>query len=125
MAEVFPHIDFRREVTIGHLMLDVTAKAAELAKVNPPIRPREDVESLWQTLLDGERRLGRQRPRLLPPRAERSAEELPRQHLARQVGLRRHRVPAAGAGQRRHEARHVLQPDGASDEPGIRRSASA
>ncbi|MGB5082834.1 MAG: dihydroorotase family protein, partial [Burkholderiales bacterium] len=25
MAEVFPHIDFRREVTIGHLMLDIGA----------------------------------------------------------------------------------------------------
>ena len=54
MAEVFPHIDFRREVTIGHLMLDVNAPAAELAKVNPPIRPREDVEFLWDALLAGE-----------------------------------------------------------------------
>jgi allantoinase len=54
MAEVFPHIDFRREVTIGHLMLDITSPAAELAKVNPPIRPRSDVEYLWQALLDGE-----------------------------------------------------------------------
>ncbi|AEG92935.1 dihydroorotase [Ramlibacter tataouinensis] len=54
MAEVFPHIDFRREVTIGHLMLDINAKAAELAKVNPPIRPREDVEFLWDALLAGE-----------------------------------------------------------------------
>jgi allantoinase len=53
MAEVFPHIDFRREVTIGHLMLDVNSPAAELAKVNPPIRPREDVEYLWEQLLDG------------------------------------------------------------------------
>lgn len=53
MAQVFPHIDFRREVTIGHLMLDVDSPAAELAKVNPPIRPREDVEYLWQQLLDG------------------------------------------------------------------------
>lgn len=54
MSEVFPHIDFRREVTIGHLMLDITSKAAELAKVNPPIRPREDVEFLWDALLQGE-----------------------------------------------------------------------
>jgi len=54
MADVFPHIDFRREVTIGHLMLDVTSPAAELAKVNPPIRPREDVEFLWDALLAGE-----------------------------------------------------------------------
>ena len=54
MADVFPHIDFKREVTIGHLMLDITSKAAVLAKVNPPIRPREDVEFLWQALLEGE-----------------------------------------------------------------------
>jgi allantoinase len=54
MSEVFPHIDFRREVTIGHLMLDVNSKAAELAKVNPPIRPREDVEFLWEAVLGGE-----------------------------------------------------------------------
>jgi len=53
MAEVFPHIDFRREVTIGHLMLDTGAKAGVLAKVNPPIRPREDVEYLWQQVLAG------------------------------------------------------------------------
>jgi allantoinase len=54
MAEVFPHIAFRREVTIGHLMLDIASPAAELAKVNPPIRPREDVEFLWHALLAGE-----------------------------------------------------------------------
>ncbi len=54
MSDVFPHIDFKREVTIGHLMLDTNSKAAELAKVNPPIRPREDVEFLWEALLAGE-----------------------------------------------------------------------
>jgi allantoinase len=53
MQEVFPHIDFRREVTIGHLVLDINSKAGVLAKVNPPIRPREDVEYLWQQLLAG------------------------------------------------------------------------
>ncbi|HLB15122.1 MAG TPA: dihydroorotase family protein [Burkholderiales bacterium] len=53
MADVFPHIDFRREVTIGHLMLDIKAKTGVLAKVNPPIRPREDVEYLWEKLLEG------------------------------------------------------------------------
>ncbi|HEY0887007.1 MAG TPA: dihydroorotase family protein, partial [Ramlibacter sp.] len=51
MADVFPHIDFKREVTIGHLMLDIDSPAAELAKVNPPIRPRADVEFLWNALL--------------------------------------------------------------------------
>jgi allantoinase len=53
MQEIFPHIDFRREVTIGHLMLDIGAKAGVLAKVNPPIRPREDVEYLWEQLAEG------------------------------------------------------------------------
>src|SRR5918911_1622268 len=51
MAQVFPHIDFRREVTIGHLVLDTSSRAGVLAKVNPPIRPREDVEYLWEMLL--------------------------------------------------------------------------
>ena len=53
MADAFPHINFRREVTIGHLMLDTESPCGVLAKVNPPIRPREDVEYLWETLLEG------------------------------------------------------------------------
>jgi allantoinase len=53
MADVFPHVDFRREVTIGHLVLDTRSPAGVLAKVNPPIRPREDVEFLWEKLLEG------------------------------------------------------------------------
>jgi allantoinase len=52
MQQVFPHINFRREVTIGHLMLDVDTETGNLAKVNPPIRPREDVEYLWESLLE-------------------------------------------------------------------------
>ncbi len=52
MQQVFPHINFRREVTIGHLMLDVDTATGNLAKVNPPIRPREDVEYLWECLLE-------------------------------------------------------------------------
>lgn len=53
MQAVFPHINFRREVTIGHLMLDIDAPTGNLAKVNPPIRPREDVENLWDNVLEG------------------------------------------------------------------------
>ena len=53
MADVFPHIDFRREVTVGHLILDDDAKTGVWAKVNPPIRPREDVEYLWRGVLSG------------------------------------------------------------------------
>ena len=52
MAKAFPHVNFRREVTIGHLCLDYDSKAGSLAKVNPPIRSREDVEFLWEALLD-------------------------------------------------------------------------
>jgi len=53
MAATFPHIDFRREVTIGHLLADITTANGVGAKVNPPIRPREDVEALWAHLLEG------------------------------------------------------------------------
>jgi allantoinase len=51
MARAFPAIDFRREVTIGHLLLDHDVPTGALAKVNPPIRSREDVEYLWGALL--------------------------------------------------------------------------
>lgn len=54
MQDLFPHINFRREVTVGHLLLDVDSKCAVHAKVNPPIRPREDVEALWEAVLNRE-----------------------------------------------------------------------
>ena len=53
MQNVFPHINFRREVTVGHLLLDYDAPSACHAKVNPPIRSRDDVEFLWESLLEG------------------------------------------------------------------------
>jgi allantoinase len=53
MADAFPHINFRREVTIGHLVLDYDSHAGVHAKVNPPIRSREDVEFLWEKVLEG------------------------------------------------------------------------
>ena len=43
MAEVFPHIDFRREVTIGHLMLDIDLegrRAGQGEPADPPARGR-------------------------------------------------------------------------------------
>ena len=52
MQQVFPHVAFRREVTVGHLLLDTSCACAVHAKVNPPIRPREDVEALWRAVLD-------------------------------------------------------------------------
>lgn len=53
MQSTFPHIDFRREVTVGHLLADFhTANMG--GKVNPPLRSREDVEALWEHLLAGD-----------------------------------------------------------------------
>lgn len=54
MQATFPHINFRREVTIGHLLLDYEADTCCHAKVNPPIRSREDVEYLWESVLKGD-----------------------------------------------------------------------
>ena len=54
MATAFPHIRFRREVTIGHLLADIDTASGLGAKVNPPIRPREDVEALWGHVLAGD-----------------------------------------------------------------------
>jgi len=53
MEKTFPHINFGKEVTIGHLLMDYDVPTCCHAKVNPPIRSREDVEFLWQALLDG------------------------------------------------------------------------
>lgn len=53
MATAFPHINFRREVTIGHLLADFTTASGLGGKVNPPLRSRDDVEALWQHMLDG------------------------------------------------------------------------
>ena len=53
MASAFPQINFRREVTCAHLCIDYDVPTGVLAKVNPPIRSREDVEFLWAALLDG------------------------------------------------------------------------
>ena len=52
MQDVFPHISFKREVTVGHLLLDTDCACGVHAKVNPPIRPRADVEALWRAVLD-------------------------------------------------------------------------
>jgi allantoinase len=54
MARAFPHVDFRREVTIGHLLTDIDRASGIGGKVNPPLRPREDVEALWDHVLAGE-----------------------------------------------------------------------
>jgi allantoinase len=53
MAKTFPHVNFRREVTIGHLIADIDTASGLGGKVNPPLRPRQDVEALWEHLLAG------------------------------------------------------------------------
>ena len=109
MQHLFPHIDFRREVTIGHLMLDIDSKAGVLAKVNPPIRPREDVEFLWQKLLEGKIDWVVSDHACCRHETKAAKKDL-RQHLAGKVRFRRHRVSAAGARLRGNEARPRARP---------------
>jgi allantoinase len=54
MAKTFPHVNFRREVTIGHLLADFVTADGIGGKVNPPLRGRDDVEALWTHLLAGD-----------------------------------------------------------------------
>ena len=54
MATAFPHVNFRREVTIGHLLASVETAHGIGGKVNPPLRPRDDVEALWEHVIAGD-----------------------------------------------------------------------
>ena len=54
MAGCFETVDFRREVTIGHLLADIETSGDPWGKVNPPIRARDDVEALWEHVLAGD-----------------------------------------------------------------------
>jgi allantoinase len=54
MGAAFPELDIRREVTVGHLLADIDQAGGLYGKVNPPIRPRSDVEALWEAVLAGE-----------------------------------------------------------------------
>jgi dihydropyrimidinase/allantoinase len=49
----YPEVDFLLEGTLHHLGLSHDMNLGQLAKVNPPIRSREDVEFLWKSVLDG------------------------------------------------------------------------
>ena len=52
MAATFPNVDFRREVTIGHLL--ASYETTDIGgKVNPPLRSRADVGTLWDHVLAG------------------------------------------------------------------------
>ena len=102
MARTFPHIDFRREVTIGHLLADIDTASGIGGKVNPPLRPREDVEALWEHLLAGE--IDWVVSDHACCRDEHEVRRPARRRVPRQVRLRRRRVPAARPGQRGPQA---------------------
>ncbi|XWX05472.1 dihydroorotase family protein [Aggregatilineales bacterium SYSU G02658] len=51
--QIYPDVHFGAETTAGHLLLDTSCKMGVYAKVNPPIRPPEHKEYLWQRVLDG------------------------------------------------------------------------
>lgn len=50
---MYPDVEFGLEVTAGHLLLDTSCHMGAYAKVNPPLRPRDHVEYLWEKVLDG------------------------------------------------------------------------
>lgn len=54
MATTFEHIDFRREVTVGHLLTSYDSASGLGGKVNPPLRSEADREALWRHVLDGD-----------------------------------------------------------------------
>lgn len=54
MESTFPHISFKKEVTIGHLLVDFHTAHGLGGKVNPPLRSRHDVERLWDHVLAGD-----------------------------------------------------------------------
>ena len=66
MAKAFPHIDFRREVTIGHLLADFHTASGLGGKVNPPLRSRAGCRGAVGARAGRRDRLGGQRPRVLP-----------------------------------------------------------
>jgi dihydropyrimidinase/allantoinase len=49
----YPEVKFLLEGTLHHLGLSHDMNLGQLAKVNPPIRSREDVEFLWKSVLNG------------------------------------------------------------------------
>ena len=48
--KAFPTVNFGKEMTAGHLLLDYDKDGPCWAKVNPPIRSRSDVEYLWEAV---------------------------------------------------------------------------
>lgn len=53
LKNVHPSLDIVLETTVHHLALTADNKLGMLAKVNPPIRATEDVETLWSAIKAG------------------------------------------------------------------------
>ena len=123
MQATFPHIDFRREVTVGHLLADFHTAANLGGKVNPPLRSARGRRGALGARARRRRRLGGLRPRLLQRRDQ--VRRPARRRVPRQVRLRRRRVPAGRHGQRGPQARPVLQPDRRAGHAPTRPAATA
>jgi dihydroorotase-like cyclic amidohydrolase len=54
VRNLYPSLDVRCETTLHHLVLTHDMVEGVNAKVNPPIRTRDDVETLWQGVLRGD-----------------------------------------------------------------------
>lgn len=52
IASRYPQLDFLLEGTLHHLSLSHDMDLGRMGKVNPPIRSKEDVEYLWNSVLD-------------------------------------------------------------------------
>jgi allantoinase len=110
MARTFPEVDFRREVTAGpparrHRHRRRHRRQGQSAA--PPARRRRGALVARARRRD---RLGCERPRLLPRRAEVQCRA-PRRRLPREVWLRRRRVPHPRHGERGTQARDELPRD--------------
>ena len=114
MAKAFPHVNFRREVTVGHLLLDYDAPTGVLAKVNPPIRSRADVEYLWQTLLDGKLDWVCSDHACCRHEMKVDAKQ-PGEVFKGKSGFGGTEYLLSGCGERRPQARPVLEPDRRAD----------
>ena len=69
MAATFPQIDFRREVTIGHLLADYEHRRRHRRQGQPAAPLARGRRGAVGAPAGRARRLGRQRPRLLQGRA--------------------------------------------------------
>ncbi len=84
-------MNFRREVTIGHLLADIETASGIGGKVNPPLRPQEDVDALWEHLVAA---TSTGWSATMRAARRRRSSGTRRATSCGQVGFRRHRIPA-------------------------------